>query len=153
MELCSGKDLEVIQLHFPTKKNNNKSELYPRPQLPLDVECWTNQSSSLCTHQLTLCKISTYSKLLRKIVVMTKAAYFFFFIKSVYFYQGSNTNNDRHLFCNRDFSLSWRLSSMVTTFTLKWIWCFVYPTLRQLICVKFIITSFKRNGKYFISIN
>ena len=34
---------------FAGKKNhNNKSELYPRPQLPLDVESWTNLASSLC---------------------------------------------------------------------------------------------------------
>ena len=53
MELYPGKDLEVIQLHFLTKKKN-KSELYPRPQLPLDSESWTNLLSSLCTYQFTL---------------------------------------------------------------------------------------------------
>ena len=30
-------------------------ELYPGPQLPLDVQNWTNLSSSLCTYQFTLC--------------------------------------------------------------------------------------------------
>ena len=34
---------------FRAKKNHNKSELYPRPQLPLDLRRWTNNLlSSLC---------------------------------------------------------------------------------------------------------
>ena len=44
-------------------KNNNKSELYPRPQLPLDFESWTNLFSSLCTYQFTLIGMSIRSVL------------------------------------------------------------------------------------------